>query len=71
MKILKSNQNTKQLYDTDDVNIVKHLPHSYNSSNYKTPLHHSHNLSDKIWLLKYFPAEHPIFQDFMNSYYYV
>lgn len=71
MKLLKSYQNTKQVFDTEDVYNVKLLPAGYNCTDFNTPLHHSHNSSDKLWLLKYFAPEHPVFHGFTDSFYYV
>jgi len=56
------------IYDTDNPNYFEYVdtPNQYN-----VPLHHSHNKTDIEYLKQYFKEDHPIFNNFGESYFYV
>lgn len=67
MKIIKSNEFGKNVFDTADISFCE--PYS-DSTKGLTPLHHSHKLSDSDFLKSHFPPEHRILNNLGNSYYY-
>lgn len=68
MKIIKSN--TKQIFDTEDINNVNPFKNQYDGL---IPLHQFRPDpgNDYDFLLKYFPKEHGIFSGFQESYFWV
>jgi hypothetical protein len=67
MKILK-NPNAV-IYDTTNVESKNFNP--YKGFGNTIPLHHTHEKTDHEFLSEHFPPEHPIFNDFSKSYYYI
>lgn len=67
MKVLK--RPSCVIYDTDDVDSRAYYP--YSGFGHLVPLNYCHEKTDYEFLLVYFPKEHPVFNDFGLSYYYV
>ena len=67
MKVLKRPSNV--IYDTTNVDDRKFNP--FKGFGNPIPLHHTHEKTDYEFLSIYFPKDHPIFNDFTQSYYYV
>jgi len=67
MKILKSN--TKEVFDTDNINLKE--IYSAMRPDISNALHHNHELTDYDFLQQYFPENHPIFNEFSSSFYYI
>ena len=65
MKILKRPDNV--IFDTDNPDSTE----SRLNLEPSTPLHHMHDQSDWDFLTDQFGTDHPVFQDFGRSYYYV
>jgi hypothetical protein len=67
MKVLKSN--TKEVFDTDNLNAIEIYkvikPETSNG------FHQNHELTDYDFLLQHFPLNHPIFNEFSASFYYI
>ena len=68
MKILKSN--TNQVFDTDDATFIETFK-GKKPIDLSKSLHLNHDETDYDFLNKYFPADHPIFNDFGKSFYFV
>lgn len=67
MKILKRTNGTGTLFDTE--NTAYSMPSTLKPGTDKA-LHLSHRMTDKSFLLQFFPASHPIFILFDQSHYY-
>ena len=69
MKILKSNTNTNEVFDTRDIDYLSYASDRRAWMDLK-PLHSVNRVTDHEFLSRHFPPEHSIFRDFGESYYY-
>lgn len=74
MKIIKSHFDSRamrkdeNIFDTENPDFL--APY-HGETLHLLPLHHYHEQSDFSFLLRYFKHEHPIFENFSTSFYYI